>query len=62
LIAVWGWPILVTAVGYTVLGLTGFRSALIVVSLRSWRWPLPEVVALTPVPGLAAGAAADWRW
>ena len=41
------WPALVVFVGYVLLGLTGFGSALIIVPLLSWKWPLPHVVALT---------------
>ena len=37
----------VVLLGYAVLGLTGFGSALVIVPLLAWRWPLPEVVALT---------------
>lgn len=43
----WLEPLLIVAFGYTVLGITGFGSALIIVPLLAWRWPLPEVVALT---------------
>ncbi|NCT95998.1 MAG: sulfite exporter TauE/SafE family protein [Comamonadaceae bacterium] len=41
------YPAAVVLLGYVVLGITGFGSALIVVPLLAWRWPLPEVVALT---------------
>ena len=34
----------VVLLGYTVLGLTGFGSALVIVPLLAWQWPLPEVV------------------
>ena len=44
--AAWLYPVLTVAVGYLVLGITGFGSALIVVPLLAWQWPLPEVVAL----------------
>ncbi|WP_397474785.1 sulfite exporter TauE/SafE family protein [Pusillimonas sp.] len=40
------YPALVLSVGYLVLGLTGFGSALIVVPLLANRWPLAEVVAM----------------
>lgn len=41
------YPLCVVLLGYVVLGITGFGSALIIVPLLAWRWPLPEVVALT---------------
>lgn len=41
------YPTGVVLLGYVVLGITGFGSALIIVPLLAWRWPLPEVVALT---------------
>lgn len=41
------YPLAVVLLGYVVLGITGFGSALIIVPLLAWRWPLPEVVALT---------------
>ena len=40
------YPALVLIVGYLVLGITGFGSALIVVPLLANRWPLAEVVAM----------------
>lgn len=40
------YPLLVVLLGYVVLGITGFGSALVIVPLLAWRWPLPEVVAL----------------
>lgn len=40
-------PACAVLLGYVVLGITGFGSALVVVPLLAWRWPLPEVVALT---------------
>lgn len=40
------YPALVLSVGYLVLGVTGFGSALIVVPLLAYRWPLAEVVAM----------------
>lgn len=40
-------PAAVVLLGYVVLGITGFGSALVIVPLLAWRWPLPEVVALT---------------
>lgn len=40
--------------GYTVLGITGFGSALIIVPLLAWHWPLAEVVTLTLLLDLPA--------
>lgn len=40
------WPAFVVFSGYVLLGLTGFGSALVIVPLLSWHWPLPHVVAL----------------
>lgn len=40
------YPVFVVLLGYIVLGITGFGSALVIVPLLAWRWPLPEVVAL----------------
>lgn len=42
----WLYPAAVLLTGYTVLGVTGFGSALVVVPLLARQWPLPEVVAL----------------
>ena len=47
-------PSLAVLLGYVVLGITGFGSALIIVPLLSWIWPLPEVVALTLLLDLPA--------
>jgi uncharacterized membrane protein YfcA len=55
---------LVVGVGYTVLGLTGFGSALIIVPLLAWQWPLPEVVALILMLDLPASlmhSGLNWR-
>lgn len=41
------WAALVVFGGYVVLGLTGFGSALVIVPLLTWQWPLSHVVALT---------------
>ncbi len=41
------YPAAVVLAGYVVLGITGFGSALVIVPLMAWHWPLPEVVALT---------------
>jgi uncharacterized protein len=54
----------VVLLGYTVLGLTGFGSALVIVPLLAWNWPLPEVVALTllmDVPASALHSGLNWR-
>lgn len=40
------WPALVVFGGYVLLGLTGFGSALVIVPLLAWKWPLLHVVAL----------------
>ena len=42
----WAYPVAVIALGYVVLGLTGFGSALVAVPLLAWRWPLVEVVPM----------------
>lgn len=60
----WWMPMGVVFLGYTVLGLTGFGSALVVVPLLAWNWPLPEVVALTllmDVPASAFHSGLNWR-
>ena len=52
------------AAGYTVLGLTGFGSALVIVPLLAWQWPLPQVVALTLMLDLPASlmhSGLNWR-
>ena len=57
-------PLMAVFVGYTVLGLTGFGSALVVVPLLAWQWPLPEVVALTLMLDLPASlmhSGLNWR-
>ena len=35
------YPAFVVLLGYVVLGITGFGSALVIVPLLAWRWPLP---------------------
>ncbi len=40
------YPAAVVLLGYVVLGVTGFGSALVIVPLLAWRWPLAEVVPL----------------
>ena len=60
----WLMPMGVVLLGYTVLGLTGFGSALVIVPLLAWHWPLPEVVALTllmDVPASAFHSGLNWR-
>jgi hypothetical protein len=60
----WLYPMGVVLLGYTVLGLTGFGSALVVVPLLAWQWPLPAVVALTllmDVPASAFHSGLNWR-
>ena len=52
----WLLPMGVVLWGYTVLGLTGFGSALVIVPLLAWNWPLPEVVALTLLMDVPASA------
>ena len=56
--------LLAVLAGYTVLGLTGFGSALIIVPLLAWQWPLPEVVTLVLVLDLPASlmhSGLNWR-
>ena len=60
----WLGPMGVVLLGYTVLGLTGFGSALVIVPLLAWQWPLPEVVALAllmDVPASAFHSGLNWR-
>jgi uncharacterized protein len=60
----WLYPMGVVLLGYAVLGLTGFGSALVIVPLLAWQWPLPEVVALTllmDVPASAFHSGLNWR-
>lgn len=41
----WSWyPALVVLLGYKVFGLTGFGSALVIIPLLSWKWPLGLIV------------------
>jgi len=46
----------VVLLGYLVLGVTGFGSALVIVPLLAWRWPLVEVVPLVLLMDLVASA------
>jgi uncharacterized protein len=48
------WPAMVVFTGYVMLGLTGFGSALVIVPLLAWQWPLTHVVALTLLLDLPA--------
>ncbi|HQQ70689.1 MAG TPA: sulfite exporter TauE/SafE family protein, partial [Alicycliphilus sp.] len=48
------YPAAVVLLGYTVLGITGFGSALVIVPLLAWRWPLAEVVPLVLLLDLPA--------
>jgi uncharacterized membrane protein YfcA len=48
------WPAMVVFLGYVMLGLTGFGSALVIVPLLAWQWPLTHVVALTLLLDLPA--------
>ena len=60
----WIYPLGVALLGYSVLGLTGFGSALVIVPLLAWQWPLPEVVALTlllDVPASVLHSGLNWR-
>lgn len=56
----WIYPVGVVLSGYTVLGLTGFGSALVIVPLLAMNWPLPEVVALTLLMDVPASAFHSW--
>ncbi len=58
------WALPAVVAGYLVLGLTGFGSALVIVPLLAWQWPLPEVVALTLMLDLPASlmhSGLNWR-
>jgi uncharacterized membrane protein YfcA len=60
----WIYPLGVALLGYTVLGLTGFGSALVIVLLLAWQWPLAEVVALTlllDVPASVFHSGLNWQ-
>jgi uncharacterized protein len=66
----WAYPAGVALLAYTVLGVTGFGSALVAVPLLSWIWPLPQVVALVVSVDVLASALhgglnvkdVQWRW
>lgn len=58
------WPGLTVIGAYVVLGLTGFGSALLMVPLLAWTWPLPEVVALAlmlDMPASLMHSGLNWR-
>ncbi|TNF58795.1 MAG: sulfite exporter TauE/SafE family protein [Burkholderiales bacterium] len=58
------WALPVVATGYLVLGITGFGSALVIVPLLAWRWPLAEVVPLALLMDVVASALMgrlNWR-
>lgn len=58
------WSLPVVALGYLVLGITGFGSALVMVPLLAWRWPLSEVVPLVLLTDVVASALMgrlNWR-
>lgn len=58
------WALPVVALGYLVLGITGFGSALVIVPLLAWHWPLAEVVPLVLLTDVLASALMsrlNWR-
>lgn len=60
----WFFPVGVVLLGYGVLGVTGFGSALVIVPLLAWIWPLPEVVPLILLMDMLASAlhsGLNWR-
>ncbi len=59
------YPLLVVAVGFGVLGITGFGSALISVPLLAWVWPLQQVVPLVLLIDFVAClllGGLQWQW
>ena len=50
------YPAGVVLLGYVVLGITGFGSALVIVPLLAWHWPLAEVVPLMLLTDVLASA------
>lgn len=50
------WALPSVVLGYLVLGITGFGSALVIVPLLAWRWPLTEVVPLVLLIDVVASA------
>ena len=60
----WAYPVTVVLTGYLVLGITGFGSALVIVPLLAWRWPLAEVVPLVlllDIPASILMGRLNWR-
>lgn len=58
------WAASVIFAGYVLLGLTGFGSALVIVPLLAWQWPLSHVVALTlllDLPACLLHGVLNWR-
>lgn len=59
------YPLLVVALGFGVLGITGFGSALISVPLLAWVWPLQQVVPLVLLIDFVAClllGGLQWQW
>lgn len=54
----------IVLLGYTVLGLAGFGSALTIVPLLAWKWPLSDVVVLVlllDLPAALLHSGLNWR-
>lgn len=59
-----GYPALVVLLGYCVFGLTGFGSALVIIPMLSWRWPLSAIVPtvlMLDIPASIAHTAMNLR-
>lgn len=59
-VALWNglvYPALVVLLGYCVFGLTGFGSALVIIPLLSWQWPLSTIVPLVLLLDIPASIA-----
>ena len=62
-------PYVIVLAGYVIFGITGFGSALVIVPLLSWHWPLAKVVPVvllldvlaTGHIGLRHRAQVQWR-
>ncbi len=52
-----GYPALVVLLGYWVFGLTGFGSALVIIPLLSWQWPLSAIVPIVLLLDIPASIA-----
>ena len=52
-----GYPALVVLLGYCVFGLTGFGSALVIIPLLSWQWPLSAIVPIVLLLDIPASIA-----